>query len=61
MPCAALAALMLVCLHGIPDTSKPVPVPRHCVKRLGSHVEKAKACAAENGVTWRIVGKRKKR
>lgn len=60
MPCAALAALMVVCLGTVPDTSKPVPVPRHCVKRLGSHVEKAKACAAENGVTWRIVRRKRK-
>jgi hypothetical protein len=59
MPCFALATLMVACLGYVPDTSAAVSVPRHCVKRLGSHVVKAKACAAENGVTWRIIGKRK--
>jgi hypothetical protein len=60
MPCAALAALLIVCLGGIPDTSKAVPVPYRCVKKLGDYRAKAEACAAENGVTWRIVRRKRK-
>lgn len=59
MPCAVLATLIIACLGTVPDTSKPVPVPYRCVKQLGSQRDKAKACAAENGVTWRIVQRRK--
>jgi hypothetical protein len=55
MPCMALAAILVTCLGYVPDTSKTVSVPHHCVKQLGSYRAKAQACAAENGVTWRIV------
>lgn len=55
MPCAALAAIMIVCLGGVPDTSKPIPVPLRCIKQLGSHVGKAKACAANEGIAWHIA------
>lgn len=61
MPCAVLAALLIACLHGVPDTSKSVPVPYRCIKKLGDYRAKAEACAADNGVTWRIVGKRKRK
>jgi hypothetical protein len=61
MPCAALATLLIVCLGGIPDTSKTVLVPYRCIKKLGDYRDKAETCAAENGVTWRVVRKRKRK
>jgi hypothetical protein len=61
LPCAALAALLIACLGYVPDTSKPVSVPYRCLKQLGSYRVKAEACAVENGVTWRITSRWRKR
>ena len=61
MPCTLLAALIVACIGHVPDTAKRVTVPRECVKKFSAaNQAKAKACARENKVKWRISGKRKR-
>lgn len=61
MSCSFLAAIIVACLGYMPDTAKRVTVPSKCVTNLSpANQVKAKACAAENGVKFRIVWKRKR-
>lgn len=62
MPCFALAAFFVACMGYAPDTSKTVVVPRSCAAKLSiANQDKAKACAAERGVTWTWARKKSRR
>lgn len=60
--CELGLALMAACVMVPPDGKPPVTVTLVCVRRFSTEEQNAaRACAAENSVTWRIVRSKRKR
>lgn len=58
--CELGLALMTACVIVPPDGKPPVTVTRACIAQFSvQERDAAIACAAENGVTWRITKRRK--
>lgn len=58
--CELGLALMAACVIVPPDGKPPVSVTRACIAQFSeAQQEAAKKCAAEHGVTWRMVWRRK--
>lgn len=60
--CELGLALMAACVVVPPDGKPPVTVTHACIAHYSPDERRAaKACAAENGVTWRFSGSKRKR
>lgn len=58
--CELGLALVMACVIVPPDGKPPVKVERPCVAQFSqAEQDAAKACAAENGVTWRYTHRKR--